>query len=245
MGFRKIMIVAIAVLLLLSLGGCFFPGAVTTTSGNGQMTDGSFSYDGSITKIIVYGVPATVNIRPESSSELTYTIDDNLQDLLEITYQNGVLRIGTRNRASITSNRISFEIGADSLEEIVVDGAATIQGSGTFSAASFALEINGAGSAELALNAQRVSAEINGAGDITLSGAAEDLHITGAGAVDINTRNLIAQHATISLEGVGSAQIHAEQTLDASVEGVGSITYWGDPELTSSAAGLASVRRGG
>jgi len=209
------------------------------------MTDGAFSYDGSITKIIVRGVPATVNISPEHSSELTYTIDDNLQDLIEITYQNSVLRIETRNNASITSNRITFEIGADALEEIVVDGAATISGSGTFSVASFGLELNGAGSVELALNAQRVSAEINGAGEISLSGTAEELHVTGAGAVDINTRNLIAQHATISLEGVGSAQVHAEQTLDASIEGLGSITYWGDPELTSSAAGLASVRRGG
>ena len=241
---RKIIIVIVLILFSISLSGCFAFGSPTATRGNGQMTDGSFSYDGSITKIVVHGVPATLNLRPESSSEVTYIIDENLKDLLEITYQNGVLRIDTRNNRSIMSDSIVFDIGADMLEGVVMDGAATIQGSDTFVVETFTLEINGAGTVQLALNAQNVSTELNGAGSITLSGTTDDLDIIGAGAVSINTRNLIAQNATVRLEGVGSIQVYAEKTLDASVEGVGSITYWGDPELTSSAAGISSVRRG-
>jgi len=241
---KRLLFIALTILLLISLSGCLSIGGGGTTRGNGRMTDGSFSYEGSITRITVSNMGATINISSEQSDEVRYTIDENLVDLLEITYQNGVLRITTRNNRSITSDGLVFHIGADRLEGILIEGAAEIRGTGTFTAETFDLELNGAGSAELALSAQSVSMEINGAGDISLSGQTEALRLRIAGAGSIYARNLIAQHASVTLEGVGSIQVYAEQTLDASVEGVGSVTYWGDPELTSSAAGLATVRRG-
>ena len=240
---NKVLTVIVALLPIVLLGGCIVTG-VGATTGNGRMVDGVFSHDGSITRIAITDMAATINISPENSREVRYTIDENLKDLLEISYQNGALQIAARNNRSINSNGIRFYIGSNALEEIVVDGAASIQGSGPFNAEMFALKINGAGEAELALNVQNVLLEINGAADITLSGATENLHVRLSGAADISARNLIAQHATVVVEGVGSVEVYAQQTLDASVDGVGTITYWGDPELTSSAAGMSSVRRG-
>jgi len=240
---KRILSIALALLLLISLTGCLSFGGGNITRGNGRMTDGSVSYEGSITSIVV-SMGATINLSPEASNEVRYTIDDNLVDLLDITVQNGVLRIETRNNRSITSDGIVFHIGSDALESILINGAAAIRGTGTFTAETFSFELNGAGSADLALNAGRVSMEINGAGDVSLSGEAEDLYLRISGAGSIYARHLIAQHASATLEGVGSIEVHAEQTLDASVGGVGSVTYWGDPALTSAAAGLGSVRRG-
>lgn len=243
---KRIIVLAAAFLLVVLLVGCFSPGS-GGTRGNGRMVDGSFSHDGSITRIVVSDLAATVNIRPESSRAVTYTIDENLMDLLELTYQNGELRIATRGNRSITSNTgITFDVGADALQEIVVAGAAaSIQGSGIFSAEVFALEINdAAANAELALDVQRATVEVTGAADVTFSGVADELIINASGAVNVNSRNLIAQNATVTLEGVGAIQVYAAATLDASVEGVGSVTYWGNPVLTSSVAGMAEVRRG-
>jgi len=242
---RRILIIALALLLIVSLSGCFVFGGSGMTLGNGTMIDGAFTHEGSITKIVISNIGATINLTPESSGELTYTIDENLEDLLEITHRNGVLQIGTRNNRSISSNQgIRFYISTDALEEILVDGAAAIRGQGTFTAETFALEINGAGNADLALDAQNVSVELNGAASVTLSGTAEHFRAGLAGAGSISARSLLAQHANVSLEGVGTIQVHAELSLDASAEGVGSITYWGNPELTSFAEGLATIRRG-
>ena len=249
---KKIIIVAVAVLLVMPLGGCYFSGSPfpfgsSTTRGNGEMIDGSFSHDGAITSLVVSRIGAIVNINPEHSGELRYTIDENLEEYLEISYQNGILRIATRGNRSITSTTgITFDVGADALQEIIVEeGAANIQGRGTLVADAFALEINeGAASVELALDVRRLTVELTGAAEVTLSGSADELRINATGAVDVNTRNLIAQDATVSLEGLGSIGVYAAVTLNASIEGMGSITYWGDPELTSSATGLASIRRG-
>ena len=240
-GSRALALLVVLVLLLGVLSGC---SAVGVTRGNGRMTSGSFSYSGSITKIDISNMAATLNITPKKSSEITYSIDDNLKNLLEITHKNGVLKISTKNNRSISSDKIVFDISADALEAVVVSGAAAIRGNGTFVAQSFALDISGAGSVDLALSAQSVSVDLSGAASISLSGTANKLNIDVSGAGEIHARNLIAQDATVKLSGAGTVQVHAEQKLNASSTGVGSVTYWGNPELTSSTTGVSSIRRG-
>ena len=243
MSFRKIAIALIPIMFLTSCISVNTPGA---TVGNGRMVDGSFITDGSpITEIIIENVHATVNIDTVSSNVVTYTIDENLQNLLQITHQGGTLRISTTNNRSITSrSEMVFSVGTDVLEQISVSGAVTINGKGKLTVETFALDIAGAASVNLELDASAVSTSIAGAGSLTLSGTTDELFISAAGAASINARSLVAQDATVSISGAGSAQVHAENTLDVSVAGVGSVTYWGDPVLTSSAPGLASVRKG-
>ncbi|MCL2344183.1 MAG: DUF2807 domain-containing protein [Firmicutes bacterium] len=237
---KKLIVAAVFIVLLISLSAC----AGLPTAGNGQMTDGSFAYTGAITKIEVSGVTATLNVMPEDSGAVTYTVDSNLKDLLKITYQDGVLGITTTNNKSITSKGIVFNIGAAALEAVTVDGAADVKGNGTFTANAFTLEINGAGSAELALGAQSVSVTLNGAGDITLSGTSDQLSINSSGAATVSARDLTAQDVKVVLDGAGTIQVTAEKTLDAKVSGVGSVTYWGDPTVTESTEGASSVVKG-
>lgn len=230
--------------VLILQGGCLNFGTGGTTRGNGRMITDVFSHDGVITKINIIGMPAILNLIPESSNEVIYTIDENLKDLLEITHRNGVLTIGTRNNVSISGNGITFNIATDKLEEILVNGATTIEGKGTFTADTFTLEVRGAGGAELALNVQSMSVVVSGAARIDLSGTADNLNIYNNGTALIAARKLIARDVVVQLNGAGSIQVHAERTLDASISGVGSINYWGDPVLTQSVNGLGSIRRG-
>jgi len=233
-------LVLASVLLLTALGGC---SAAGITRGNGKMTNGSFSHGGSITKLDIR-IPATVHISPEKSSEITYIIDENLKNLVDITYQNGVLKIATKNNRSITSDKIRFDISADALEAVNLSGAVALQGKGTFTAQTFVMDISGAGSVELALNAQSVSVDLSGAAKINLTGATKDLAIDVSGAATVNARDLIAQNAKVKLTGAGSVQVHAQEKLDTSTTGVGSIVYWGNPELSQNTAGITSVTKG-
>ena len=238
---RRIIIAPVMILLLVTLSGCSSPDLL---KGDGEMTSGTILFDGYVTKIDISGVPATLNIIAEDRSEVAYMVDENLEEYLEITHQDGELRISTRDNIPIKSGRITIDIGAEALESIIADCAVKILGSGTFVTEDFILEMNGAGSAELELVARSMSAEIKGAADVTLSGMVDELRINGEGAVDIDTRDLIAYDAAVTLNGVGSVKVYAERTLDASGEGVGSITYWGDPELIGSTEGLMSIKKG-
>ena len=57
------------------------------------------------------------------------------------------------------------------------------------------------------------------------------LKAEGVGAV--NARELDAQHVDVSLQGVGSAQVRATESLRAKLEGIGSLTYYGNPKRVS------------
>jgi len=238
-------VVALAVIgvTAAALSGCSV--MIGPTSGDGDMADGSFSYSGTITKIDISHMPATINLTPDKRNAVTYSIDSNLKDSLDLSFVNGVLTITTKNNAVIASTHgITFNVGADALQEIAVSGAATINGSGTFTANSFTMTIDGAGTANLALAAKTASVTVSGAASLTLSGTADQATITLTGASTVKARNLSVQKASISVSGAGSVQITATQTLAASVAGVGSVTYWGNPELTKSTAGLSSVKPG-
>ena len=241
---------AVSVLLILSLTGCstsFTPGlnVFTPKKGNGKETDVSFFFDGSISKIDISHVFATVIISPESSREITYVIDENLKELLVMTYSDSELKITTKDENPIRSDVMTFNIGADALEKIVVNGATSIKGHGIFTADKFDIKVEGAADIELALNVNSVSVEELGAARITLTGKANEMQVNGLGTSFIKTRDLIAQDVAISLTGAGNVEVYAEKTLDVSVTGVGTVTYWGNPELSKSALGIASVRKGG
>jgi hypothetical protein len=233
---KKISVGAVLALLLVSLSAC--------TVGSGTLTDGSYSYDGIITRLEV-SFPATFNIKPESGSEVTYSVDASLVDKLEITYSAGTMKIGVKNNANIVSVRNQvFNISSDALQEIIVTGAAKISGSGTFKADDFALEVDGAGSANLALEAKTVTIDNTGAGTATLTGTTNALAINCQGACTINARGLTAQDAVVAIFGTGTIKLTAEHTLDATVDGAGTITYWGDPELTKSIFGVGTITKG-
>ena len=217
-------IAVVIVVLGLLLSGCRRLG-VEQLRGNGQMVDEVFTFNGLITKIDVTGVPADFIITSENSGNVTYVIDSNLIDYVEITHRNGVLSISTADNISISNSGIVFNIRSAALSEINITGAGNVKGNDDISAETLKISITGAGSAEL-------------------SGAVEKLELNGDGAVQFNMRNLAAEDVVINLNGAGSAQVRAERTLDISVAGAVSVVYWGNPGITQSVAGLSNIVRG-
>jgi Putative auto-transporter adhesin, head GIN domain len=79
------------------------------------------------------------------------------------------------------------------------------------------------------------AANINVAGATRLKaeGQLEQLtvHMAGAGHADLS--RLIADHAKVTVDGVGSIVVHSKDTLDATMNGVGAILYTGSPRQVS------------
>jgi hypothetical protein len=240
--------IGLVLILMVGLTACF-PRNLSIvdhdfTRGNGKMIDAAFSYSGSIEDLVIDGVPGSFNISAEKGNEITYTIDENLADLIEIEFDAGMLTIKTVKDVSISSRDIVFNINADTLKKTRVNGAAEINGIGTFNTDEFVFELNGAATADFDINAGNVLVDSNGAGAITLSGTADKLNIKGNGAGTVNTKELLAVNVTVVVNGAGSVEVYAEKTLDISVTGTGSITYWGNPQINKSGVGVGSIKKG-
>lgn len=86
--------------------------------------------------------------------------------------------------------------------------------------------------------------EIEGAAHVKANGRLDKLivHMAGAGHADL--KQLVANDAKVTVEGVGSVYVNSTGTLDATMNGVGAILYSGSPhEVNTSMNGLGTISR--
>jgi hypothetical protein len=84
--------------------------------------------------------------------------------------------------------------------------------------------------------------DVAGATRLKAEGQLEHLtvHMAGAGHADFS--RLIADHAKVTVEGVGSVVVYSKDTLDATMNGVGAILYTGTPrQVNTRMNGLGTI----
>jgi hypothetical protein len=109
-----------------------------------------------------------------------------------------------------------------------------------------ALRINASGGATLTIgDLQATTLTVDGSGALKaeVKGRVEDEHVSISGAGSFSAEGLRANHATVSVSGVGKVAVHAEQTLRADISGAGLIEYAGNPQVTEHVSGIGRVKR--
>ena len=109
-----------------------------------------------------------------------------------------------------------------------------------------AFTMGGAGQTTLThVNGDSLDIRFGGAGNLKADGTVKNLKLSVGGVGTIDTRELHAANADVSLGGVGLVKVWAGERLDASVGGVGSLTYYGDPKsVNTRGGGLGSISKG-
>ena len=142
------------------------------------------------------------------------------------------------------SKGIKVEIYYNSINKIYSTGASKIVNEGLFVADELMINLSGAGAIELEIETTRVKVNLTGAGVITLSGETDfqETHISGAGG--LSAAELISKECSINLSGLGGAQVHAADKLEATITGVGGIIYSGNPNLIErQVTGFGKIKR--
>jgi len=158
-------------------------------------------------------------------------------DRLEITVENGVLKIG---RKANSSWHIGWSGKGEKGVKVVVTmpamRGARLAGSGNMSvdrATADAFKASLAGSGDLKIGnveAKSVDLDLAGSGNIEIAGRTGTIDVSGAGSGNIMARALEAETADISIAGSGN--VSARATGSASVSVVGS----GDAEISGTAS---------
>lgn len=96
------------------------------------------------------------------------------------------------------------------------------------------MEFSGAGDINVTgIDSEAFDLAVNGAGDIALKGSCGALDFTMSGAGDVMARELQCKSAAVLINGVGSTEIYASESINAVLNGVGSIEVYGNPEKVS------------
>jgi len=215
-------------------------------AGNRQIVENQHALSGDFDRVVFTGINGTLNISNEPSSNVAFSIDENLVEHVEIRQSGSTLTIGTRNNQNINPSDATFYIGTDTLVELRSSGAGNIIGTGEFSSDNLDIRTSGAGNLSMDTNVEgTLTINNSGVTNIELRGSAQEVYVRISGAARTNLRELIAQDVDVNLSGTGSIIVYAQNNLDASISGAGSITYYGGPEnVNTRVSGIGNIRRG-
>ncbi len=84
---------------------------------------------------------------------------------------------------------------------------------------------------------------VSGLGSVSVEGATDALEVEVQGNGDAHLARLVARTVRVRVLGIGDAEVHATESLDATVRGMGDVVYSGDPaEVSQDVEGMGTVR---
>jgi hypothetical protein len=213
--------------------------------GNGNV----ISQDRTTGKFHSIDVSGAINvyIKQDSAQQaIKVETDQNLQDLIEIHEENGVLYISPRDNFNLdpSNNKIKVFVTAPHYRSLHVSGASNIYGENKLtSAETLDIDLTGASEIKLDVKAPRINADLTGASSVIITGETRDFNLEGSGASDVKCFDLFTENTTVDISGAFSAEVNASVKLDVNASGASGIKYKGSPAVTQDLSGASSVSK--
>ena len=184
-----------------------------------------------------------VNLKQDSSLNVTLTADDNLLKYIKTEVDDNTLEIKTR-RSICSGGRFVINIGIRNLEKLASSGAVEIDGDGKITTGDLDIDLSGASKVNLNLNAANVTTRGSGATELDLTGQASSHHVKMSGVGKVYAYDFVVGDYEISTTGAGDCQINVLHSLRVHSTGASDVKYKGNPsDVTSDKLGAASLEK--
>ena len=183
-----------------------------------------------------------VEITQGDTESLKIEAEENLIDNIKTEVRNGVLHIYSDKSIS-TSEGMKAYITVKELNEIDISGGVQVVGKSAFKTNILKLDMSGASTVNMALNANKIIANMSGASKIELKGQVNDLKIAMSGASHAAVAELIAKDVNVTASGASKAKVHADKALHITASGASAVFYKGSPSISSDASAAARISR--
>lgn len=188
---------------------------------------------------------ADVRISRGETQAVSVTAPKSALAAFETRVSGGTLSLEARTCAFSSSKTVQVAITVPALRSIEVAGSGNVNSPDLFETEGVHLAISGSGVIVASFKAKTVDASIGGSGTMKLAGAAEALQAEISGSGDIAAFPLVAERASVSINGSGNAQVTATTKLDAEISGAGTIVYKGNPPTVNAEEnGSGEIKRG-
>jgi len=210
--------------LLLFFIGCTNAQWNKTIKGNGKATTEIRAFD-PYDVISVHG-SMDVSLVEGSEGSITLKAEENILEYIEVTNNNGKLRIKTKDHVNLRPSwkkGIYIEVPIQEVSKILLSGSGEISGKLTLKTEKLKLSVSGSGDIKVAADATAIKAAISGSGDIDISGKADEFDAAVTGSGDIDAAQLSVAQATANITGSGDIKIHAKDQLTVKIVGSGDV----------------------
>jgi hypothetical protein len=155
---------------------------------------------------------------------------------LKAEVKKGELHLYIEGELKNYSGELKAYVSAKMLNELSVNGAASIEVKEPLTVDKMELEASGAGLIKLEVTAKTVIADVSGAAVINIKGKTNDLKATSSGAANLKAENLQASNVDVTATGAGCAKVNVSESLNATASGAASINYTGEPKKSQVSA---------
>jgi len=177
-----------------------------------------------------------------NSSYVEINTDENLLEFIDSEVYGAVLEI-TQQKKLISKKKIKLVINYIDLKELRAMGATLIKNEGYLDSKDLKIRMEGAGIIDLKIQCDDLEVVVSGAGIVKLAGEVQTQYLNLTGAGKLEALDLESTSCTISVGGIGGAEIFVTEKLDATIEGIGGIEYAGDPaEIITEINGLGKIK---
>jgi hypothetical protein len=168
----------------------------------------------------------------ELSGDKIYTAEVLTQvrgQCLYISFQDGYFQ----NMKQLKKDPVKVKIACPSLKGLYVSGANKLHNEGTLRSQELDIYLSGAGTIKLKIAADTLRTELQGSVQVEIEGQVQQHKAELNGTGKYKARQLKAEFASVTLNGIGSMYVHASAKLVAELNGIGSIIYSGNPPLVN------------
>jgi hypothetical protein len=175
------------------------------------------------------------------NASITVEADENLHEYIITEEKGGILHVYTEANIRDAEKERVYVTMKD-IHSVETTSAGDIVGESPIKSERLELSASSAGDIRLEVYATELDIDISSSGDITLTGDTDKLKADLSSAGDLNSYDLKAKEAEISVSSAGDADINVSEKITARASSAGDINYKGDPTYvdvhTSSAGGI-------
>jgi len=235
---KKIILVA----AVIGISACFVSCVATfPIKGNGNLKTSEIT-DSTFEKINCGG-SAEVYFHPSKEYRTVVTVDENLEEYVEIFTKNNVLNIRNKSGHNISPTKFSVNVYCPVLNGVSMSGSGSFRSMDKILASTFESNVSGSGKIEGTVECDNYSAKISGSGRITIHGNSNDINVSISGSGNFSGNELSSKNATITISGSGNANVCVSDNLKARISGSGNVNYRGEAKVDASVSGSGRIRK--
>lgn len=192
------------------------------------------------------GSAFTINVVQGSQFSVKATgRDEDLNDL-EANVTSSTLKIRYKNSNWGWKNnrkQVRIEVTMPQLRGMDFSGACTATVRGFKNQGNVRLEISGASTTNIDLDADQLDIDFSGASTVNLTGKATRMEGEVSGATTVKAYSLQTKQVVLDVSGASGVSVSATEKVNVQASGASSVRYRGGASVSSNTSGASSVRR--
>lgn len=169
--------------------------------------------------------------------------DKQLLSQVIINHRDGKVRVYSEKERWSSRNEVVIVVMLPDLKELEIGGAVNLKAPKPLTYSHLNIEVGGVGNIDMQLNTEVLNIEAGGVLNLELRGNTNKFNLDLGGTFKIDAESFIAQTGEVNLSGVGKANVHFTDNLDASISGVGKLEYSGNAVVNGRVSGLGKITK--